>query len=114
MARAVSRLVLDTSALLFWTLAPERLSVRARGAIEAAAPFGRLASAISLWEIGLKVRRNQLSLGVSFAEYVQRLQLVDGLVLAPASCQLLVDLMLGREPIVDPAPYAPSRRLGAV
>jgi glycine oxidase len=35
----------------------------------------------------------------------------NGLVLAPASCQLLADLMLGREPIVDPAPYAPSARL---
>jgi glycine oxidase len=37
----------------------------------------------------------------------------NGLVLAPASCQLLVDLMQGHEPIVDPAPYAPSGRLGA-
>ncbi len=36
----------------------------------------------------------------------------NGLVLAPASCQLLADLMLGREPIVDPAPYAPIGRLG--
>jgi glycine oxidase len=36
----------------------------------------------------------------------------NGLVLAPASCQLLADLLLGREPIVDPAPYAPERRLG--
>ena len=35
----------------------------------------------------------------------------NGLVLAPASCQLLTDLMLGREPIVDPAPYAPAGRL---
>lgn len=35
----------------------------------------------------------------------------NGLVLAPASCQLLADLMLGREPIVDPAPYAPAGRL---
>lgn len=37
----------------------------------------------------------------------------NGLVLAPASCQLLVDLMQGHEPIADPAPYAPSGRLGA-
>lgn len=29
----------------------------------------------------------------------------NGLVLAPASCQLLADLMLGHLPIVDPAPY---------
>lgn len=36
----------------------------------------------------------------------------NGLVLAPASCQLLADLMLGRTPIVDPAPYAPAGRLG--
>jgi glycine oxidase len=35
----------------------------------------------------------------------------NGLVLAPASCQLLADLMLGREPIVDPAPYVPAARL---
>lgn len=35
----------------------------------------------------------------------------NGLVLAPASCQLLADLMFGREPIVDPAPYAPAGRL---
>ncbi|MBU3056206.1 glycine oxidase ThiO [Pseudomonas indica] len=36
----------------------------------------------------------------------------NGLVLAPASCRLLADLMLGRSPIVDPAPYAPAGRLG--
>ncbi|UQY36130.1 glycine oxidase ThiO [Pseudomonas fulva] len=35
----------------------------------------------------------------------------NGLVLAPASCQLLADLMLGREPIIDPAPYSPAGRL---
>ncbi|MDE3738355.1 glycine oxidase ThiO [Metapseudomonas resinovorans] len=36
----------------------------------------------------------------------------NGLVLAPASCRLLMDLMLGREPIIDPQPYAPEGRLG--
>ena len=35
----------------------------------------------------------------------------NGLVLAPASCQLLTDLMLGNAPIIDPAPYAPQGRL---
>lgn len=35
----------------------------------------------------------------------------NGLVLAPASCRLLADLMLGREPIIDPVPYAPAVRL---
>ncbi|MBT8768993.1 glycine oxidase ThiO [Metapseudomonas boanensis] len=36
----------------------------------------------------------------------------NGLVLAPASCRLLADLMLEREPIIDPAPYTPATRLG--
>ena len=36
----------------------------------------------------------------------------NGLVLAPASCELLKNLMLGEKPIVDPAPYAPAKRLG--
>ena len=35
----------------------------------------------------------------------------NGLVLAPASCQLFADLFLGREPIIDPAPYAPEGRI---
>ncbi|MVW74693.1 glycine oxidase ThiO [Pseudomonas xionganensis] len=35
----------------------------------------------------------------------------NGLVLAPASCRLLADLLLGCETIVDPAPYAPAGRL---
>jgi glycine oxidase len=35
----------------------------------------------------------------------------NGLVLAPASCQLLADLLSGREPIIDAAPYALDGRL---
>ncbi|MGV8919202.1 MAG: glycine oxidase ThiO [Pseudomonas sp.] len=35
----------------------------------------------------------------------------NGLVLAPASCQLLVDLLLERKPIIDAAPYAPDGRV---
>jgi PIN domain nuclease of toxin-antitoxin system len=95
--------VLDTSALLFWTLAPHQLSVRARAAIDAAAPSGWLASAISLWEIGLKVQRKQLSLGVSFSEYVQRLQLVDGLVLAPVDVRTWLRTLELEWPHRDPA-----------
>ena len=35
----------------------------------------------------------------------------NGLVLAPASCHLFADLLLGREPIIDPRPYAPEGRI---
>lgn len=36
----------------------------------------------------------------------------NGLVLAPASCQLLTDLLLGQGPIIDPALYSPEGRIG--
>lgn len=36
----------------------------------------------------------------------------NGLVLAPASCELLKNLILGETPIIDPQPYAPQGRLG--
>ncbi len=36
----------------------------------------------------------------------------NGLVLAPASCELLKNLLLGESPIIDPQPYAPAGRLG--
>jgi len=35
----------------------------------------------------------------------------NGLVLAPASCQLLADLLLGRERVIDAAPYSPDGRV---
>jgi glycine oxidase len=35
----------------------------------------------------------------------------NGLVLAPASCQLFADLLLGHTPIIAPAPYAPAGRI---
>ena len=37
----------------------------------------------------------------------------NGLVLAPASCRLLADLLQGRAPVIDPAPYALEGRLVA-
>lgn len=35
----------------------------------------------------------------------------NGLVLAPASCQLLADLLTGQAPCIDPEPYTPAGRL---
>ncbi len=43
--------------------------------------------------------------------YVNSGHFRNGLVLAPASAKLIADLMLGREPIVDPAPYDPNREV---
>ena len=67
--------VLDTSALLFWTLDRPRLSEAAATAIADADRV--LVSAISIWEIGIKVSKGKLSIPISVREYAQQLQLVD-------------------------------------
>ena len=38
----------------------------------------------------------------------------NGLVLAPASCRLLVDLIQGQSALLDPTPYDPAGRLGVI
>ena len=64
--------VLDTSALIFWTLHRERLSQAASAAI---AEAGRvLVSSISIWEIGIKVGRGRLSIPLPVREYADRLE----------------------------------------
>lgn len=77
-------IVLDTAALLYWTLAPDTLSPAASRAIDTAvAGPGCLVSAISIWEIGLKVKRGQLSLGLPFDQFVERLEHAEGVTSVP-------------------------------
>ena len=84
----VSRVVLDTSALLFWTLKPDALPRSAQRVINKAESHGLVVSAISLWEIGLKAQRGTLSLGVSFEDYARRLQRVEALTLLPVDASI--------------------------
>ena len=68
-------LILDTCALIFWTLDRARLSANAAQAISDA---DRVAvSSISIWEIGIKVKNGKLSIPISLQNYVERLNRLD-------------------------------------
>lgn len=71
------RIVLDTSTLIFWTLAPTSLSQPALNMIAHASQC--VISSISLWEIGTKHRKGKLNLPGSFREFVQRSKQVGAL-----------------------------------
>jgi len=76
---APDRVVLDTVALIFWTLRPESLSATARTTIaRALSRDACYASAISLWEIALKTSRGTLQIGLPIAEYSRRVGLIAG------------------------------------
>jgi PIN domain nuclease of toxin-antitoxin system len=80
--------VLDTAALLYWTLEPATLTTRARRAIAQTLPAaGCVVSAISLWEIALKVRRGRLTLGLPVEQFADRLTRVEGLHVAPVDAE---------------------------
>lgn len=68
--------VLDTSALLFWTLEPARLSPPASAAIGGS--DRRLVSAISLWEVGVKAGKGSLRLPMSVRDYADRVLALNG------------------------------------
>ena len=73
--------VLDTSALIFWTLDRDRLSDAAAAAIAEADRI--LVSSISIWEIGIKVNRGGLSIPLTVREFADRLMQVDRVELLP-------------------------------
>lgn len=67
-------IVLDTHALLWWALDPDRLSVVARDRLREMEKSGGFASSISIWELGVKVRNGRLDMGISVEELARRLE----------------------------------------
>ena len=82
-------IVLDTSALIFWTLDPQRLSPKAKQAIEQADRI--LISSISIWEIALKVKRQKLDIPLPVNEYVERLRQLGNLEILAVDYQTWLD-----------------------
>ncbi|MDJ0844481.1 type II toxin-antitoxin system VapC family toxin [Crocosphaera sp.] len=77
-------LVLDTFALIWWSLDPVQLSLSAQQACEDMEKDknGKVAS-ISIWEIAIKIRNKKLDLGVCLDIYLERLQQSDVISIIP-------------------------------
>jgi PIN domain nuclease of toxin-antitoxin system len=82
-------IVLDTSALIYWTLDPRQLSPRATQTINAAERI--VVSSISIWEIGLKVKRQKLALPLAIPDYVTRLERLESFEILPVDVQTWLD-----------------------
>lgn len=76
-------IVLDTHALLWWALDPDQLSPRATETLAAMERDGGYASSISIWELGTKVKRGKLELGISIEELVRRIERSAAVELVP-------------------------------
>ncbi|RJQ54751.1 MAG: PIN domain-containing protein [Desulfobacteraceae bacterium] len=74
-------ILLDTNALLFWTLDSKALSKKAADAIADAETVS--ISSISIWEIGIKVKRGKLTIPLTIREYAAQLNLLEGFKILP-------------------------------
>ncbi|MFN7282472.1 MAG: type II toxin-antitoxin system VapC family toxin [Dolichospermum sp.] len=77
-------LVLDTCALIWWSLDPEQLSLLAQKACEQMEKDKNgLVASISIWEIAIKIKNKKLDLGISLEIYIKRLQQSDVISIIP-------------------------------
>jgi PIN domain nuclease of toxin-antitoxin system len=59
--------------VLWWAIDPDQLSQVAAEAVREMEHRGGFASAISIWELGIKVQRGKLDLGIPIEEFAHRI-----------------------------------------
>ena len=117
MAATKGHVVLDTCAVVWWTLAPTKLSqaaVEVCGSLDRRAPA--VVSSISIWEIGLLARRGRIRLGVSLSDYVNKLHKAPAIDVIPVDAETWVANVELDWPHADPADrtiVALAKSLGA-
>ncbi|NJL10185.1 MAG: type II toxin-antitoxin system VapC family toxin [Calothrix sp. SM1_7_51] len=72
------KIVLDTCALIWWSLDPDKLSQRAKEACQLMEQEKNgLVPSIAIWEIAIKIKNRKLDLGVDIDEYLATLKKSD-------------------------------------
>lgn len=66
--------VLDTCALLWWSFDQSQLSGPAAHTCKVMERQGGWVSSITIWEIGIKVKKRKLDIGMSIEDFVTRLR----------------------------------------
>ena len=78
------KIVLDTCALIWWSLDPDKLSNTAKDAcLEMEKAKNGLVPSISVWEIAIKIKNKKLDLGIDLNQYVTTLKKSDVVEIVP-------------------------------
>ncbi len=98
------KFVLDTCALIWWSLDPDKLSQPAKDACkQMEREKNGLVPSTSIWEIAIKIKNNKLDLGVDLQKYVFSLKKSDVVTIVPIDEDLwLESVKLGwthRDPV---------------
>ena len=80
----IVKFVLDTCALIWWSLDPDKLSQPAKDACkQMEREKNGLVPSTSIWEIAIKIKNNKLDLGVDLQKYVFSLKKSDVVTIVP-------------------------------
>lgn len=78
-------ILLDTCALLWWTVEPDSLSAAALEQTKKFPREGCAISSITVWEIGIKIQKGKLDLTVTLDEYVKKISRIEYLTIIPVN-----------------------------
>lgn len=96
-------MLLDTCALLWITLKPDILTEAEREiALEAIESGSAALSAISIWEIGIKIKKGKLKIGMPLEHYVRRIKELKGIEIVPVVRDVWNHSGLGRTTFCGP------------
>ena len=97
-------IVLDTHALIFDALAPERLSPAARAVIESAeATRSLVCSDVSLWEVAMLIARDRLKVDVETAKFLRDALAARAIRVLSITPEIAALAQSGAVPATDPA-----------
>lgn len=74
-------ILLDTCALIYWTIDPGKLTKKVKDTIDKESLL--CISSISIWEIGIKTAKGKLVIPLSLGDFVERLKKIDRLEIVP-------------------------------
>ena len=76
--------ILDTCALIWWSLDPDQLSPKAKRACDQMEQLKNgIVPSTAIWEVAIKVKNGKLDLGVDLDDYVATLQKSDVIQILP-------------------------------
>lgn len=79
----INMVLLDTCALLWWTLDPDGLSEKAVKICDCIPEEGAFISSISIWEVGIKMQKGILKIGDTLEGYVNRIKMLGTVEIIP-------------------------------
>ena len=77
-------IILDTCALIWWSLDPDKLSPKAKQTCDQMEQLKNgIVPSTTIWEIAIKVKNRKLDLGINLDDYIAALQESDVIQLIP-------------------------------